>query len=67
MQESNFICTPKNHIKLGEICCDDNGEPALLIKRSGKNEYEKVPVTWFTDIFPQLLYNSLKYNTNRSK
>ena len=67
MQEGDYVCTPKNHIKLGKICRDDNGEPALLVKRSGKKEYEKVPIAWFIAIFPQLLDNSSKHNPNRSE
>ena len=67
MQEGDNVCTPKSHIKLGEFCHDDNGEPALLVKKSGKKEYEKVPITWFVTVFPQVLDNPSKYNPNRSE
>lgn len=67
MQEGYFLCTPKKHIKLGEICRDDSGSPALLVKRGKKDEYEKVPIEWFLALFPQFLDTSILQNPNHSE
>ncbi len=46
MKEGDYLCTPQSAIKFGQLCRDDNGKPAVSIKRSKKNEYEKVPISY---------------------
>ena len=45
MQEGDFLYTPKSHIRLGQLCRDDNGNPSVTFKRAKKNEYETIPIS----------------------
>ena len=49
MKEGEFVTTPQAHIKLGQLCRDKLGNPALSIKRGKKNEYEDVPISFLLD------------------
>ena len=49
MNEGEFITTPQLHIKLGQLCRNERGEPAISIKRGKKDEYENVPVSYLLD------------------
>ena len=46
MTEGEFFTTPQTHIKLGKLCRDELGNPAITVKRGKKNEYETVPITY---------------------
>lgn len=46
MTEGEFFTTPQTHIKLGKLCRDERGNPAISVKRGKKNEYETVPITY---------------------
>lgn len=46
MTEGEFFKTPQTHIKLGKLCRDERGNPAISVKRGKKNEYETVPITY---------------------
>lgn len=46
MTEGEFLTTPQAHIKLGKLCRDERGKPAISVKRGKKNEYETVPITY---------------------
>ncbi|MEE5994243.1 MAG: hypothetical protein V3G42_13565 [Oscillospiraceae bacterium] len=60
MNEGEFITTPQLHIKLGQLCRNERGEPAISIKRGKKDEYENVPVSYLLDT----LYKIQKTMTN---
>ncbi|MBR7085028.1 MAG: hypothetical protein IKI37_07620 [Oscillospiraceae bacterium] len=49
MSEGEFITTPQLHIKLGQLCRNDKGEPVLSVKRGKKDEYENVPISYLMD------------------
>ena len=36
MKEGDYLCTPQSAIKFGQLCRDDNGKPAVSIKRNKK-------------------------------
>lgn len=46
MIEGEFLTTPQTHIKLGQLCRDERGKPAISVKRGKRNEYEAVPITY---------------------
>lgn len=44
MIEGDYIKTPNFHITMGKLCVDNQGNPAISVKRGKKNEYEIVPI-----------------------
>ena len=44
MIEGDYIKTQKFHITMGKLCVDNQGNPAISVKRGKKNEYEIVPI-----------------------
>lgn len=56
MYEGDYLTTPENKIKVGQICRDELGNPALSIKRGKRNEYEKVPIPYLIEELSAVLY-----------
>ena len=46
MIEGEFLTTPQAHIKLGQLCRDERGKPAISVKRGKKDEYEAVSIDY---------------------
>ncbi len=53
MTEGDFITTPQSHIKLGQLCRDERGKPAISIKRGKKDEYEDVSIDYLVSTLCQ--------------
>lgn len=50
MKKNNLIYTPKHKIPIGERMVTETGQPAIRVKKGGKEEFEILTVGQFVDL-----------------